>query len=340
MSPRPGVRQFIVGLVAIPLSALPFVAYLTMTPEGRLVRDKVSVVLSPPRLPQVTDRTAARMAGIAPRYSRGVMVLAYHGIGSSDAEGGFVISPERFGEHLVALRTAGMKFVTAAQVADAFEGRRRLPRNAVMVTFDDGRADAMMFADPLLEQADATATMFVIAGAATDPGVYYAGWDDIRAYAASGRWDIQSHTSSLHRQREVKPGVSLPALTSLAPKESIAEFRARVRTDLKSASSAIESHIGTRPVAFAYPFGAYGADRSNHPRIKATLRREIARYHSLGFQQDDQRTIPLATCGSDPLRLRRLEIGDWSGTQLLRRIRSAARRTKTPDCARGYRRAG
>jgi UDP-N-acetyl-D-glucosamine dehydrogenase len=99
-------------------------------------------------------------------------------------------------------------------------------------------------------------------------------------------------------------------------------------------------HLVTRPVAFAYPFGAYGADRSNHPRIKATLRREIARYHSLGFQQDDQRTIPLATCGSDPLRLRRLEIGDWSGTQLLRRIRSAARRTKTPDCARGYRRAG
>jgi peptidoglycan/xylan/chitin deacetylase (PgdA/CDA1 family) len=333
MSNRPTIRQIVVGLVALPLSALPFVGYLTLTPEGRLVRDKVMVSISPPRLPELSDAAEARIESIAPRYNGGVMVLAYHGIGSSDAEGGFVISPERFGKHLAVLRAAGMHFVTAAQVADAFKARRSLPRNAVMVTFDDGRADAMMFADPLLEQADATATMFVIADAAGDPGVYYAGWEDIKAYAASGRWDIQSHTSDLHREREVDSGGTLPALTSLAPHESIAEFRARVHADLQSASSAIEARTGTPPVAFAYPFGAYGADRNNHPRIEAVVRHEVARHYDLGFQQDDQDTIPLANCASDALLLRRLEVGDWSGVQLLARIRSAARRTKTPDCA-------
>ena len=260
------------------------------------------------------------------------MVLAYHGIGSANAEGGFVLSAERFGEHLVALRAAGVNFVTAAQVADSFTSGASLPPNAVMVTFDDGRADAMMFADPLLEQASAVATMFVITSAASEPGVYYAGWDDIETYARSGRWDIQSHTADLHREWEVDGGGYLPALTSVAADESMEEYGERVHTDLAQAASAIEAHTGTPPVAFAYPFGAYGADRTNDERIAQVLRAEVDRYHSLAFQQDDQHTVPLATCADDPLLLRRLEVEDWSGKKLLQRIGSSAQRTRPPDC--------
>ncbi len=46
----------------------------------------------------------------------------------------------------------------------------------------------MMFADPLLQQASMVATMFVITNAASEPGVYYAGWDDIQGIdRAAGR---------------------------------------------------------------------------------------------------------------------------------------------------------
>lgn len=325
-------RQFVVGLIALPLSVIPFVLYLTLTPEGRLVRDRVWVQIAPPKLPQLTSEQRADLLAVAPSYRDGVMVLAYHGIGSADAEGGFVLSEQRFGEHLVALRAAGANFVTAAQVADSFTSGTPLPPNAVMVTFDDGRADAMMFADPLLEQAHAVATMFVITGAAAQPGVYYAGWDDIERYARSGRWDIESHTDHLHRQWDVGDGRYLPALSSVAEGESIEEYRQRVDADLARASSAIEAHTGTRPVAFAYPFGAYGADRTNDERVAQILRSAVDRYYALAFQQDDQETIPLATCRENPLLLRRLEVGDWSGKELLQRIAASAQRTRTPDC--------
>ncbi len=196
----PPLRQLVAGLVALPLSALPFVAYTTFTPEGRLVRDRALVALSPPSLPRLDAVHRAAVRRHAPRYHGGVMVLAYHGIGSaSDGEGGFVVSPGRFGEHLAAMKEAGLRAVTATQVADAFREGRPLPPNAVMITFDDGRADAMMFADPLLEQAGMPATMFVISGAASRPGVYYASWDRVDGYAESGRWDIQSHTAESHR---------------------------------------------------------------------------------------------------------------------------------------------
>ncbi|MGH9178477.1 MAG: polysaccharide deacetylase family protein [Acidimicrobiales bacterium] len=328
---RGGLGQLLAGLVAIPLSAVPFVGYASLTPEGRLVRDRAMVALFPPSLPQLAAHVAKAAASAVPRYTGQVMSLAYHGIGSgSDGEGGFVVSPSRFGEHLATLKAAGMHAVTARQVAEAFEGGRPLPAKAVLLSFDDGRTDAMMFADPLLQQAGMAATMFVITGAAEDPGIYYASWDKLAGYAKSGRWDLQSHTAALHREQEAAGGGKLPALTSLAPGESLAEFRARIRADLSEATGAITSRTGRRPVAFAYPFGAYGAERTNDPRIQAVLREEVGRRYAIAFHQDEQDRVPLAGPDDESLGIRRLEVGNWSGLQLLQRIAGAVRRSVPP----------
>jgi peptidoglycan/xylan/chitin deacetylase (PgdA/CDA1 family) len=316
-----------VGLLALPLSVLPFGAYATMTPEGRLLRAKVTVALSPPTLPRLSAAQVTAARAGAPRYRDAVMSLVYHGIGSAsdNRDGRFVLSPERFGEHLATLRAAGMHAVTARQVAAAFAGGPALPPNAVMITFDDGRADAVLYADPLLEQARMRATMFVITEQATQPGVYYASWDRLEAASRSGRWDLQSHTASLHHEQRVPGGRMLPSLTSLGAEESVADYRARVRNDLARASAALQAHTGVRPVAFAYPFGAYGADRTNAPAIRAVLRDEVLRQYRVAFHQDDQLTVPVLTGSDTPNELRRLEVGDWSGPALLARIRLAAR---------------
>lgn len=327
-APRRLRHQFIAGLIALPLSVVPFLAYGALTAEGRLVRDRVVVALRPPKLPMLTEAEKRVAATRAPRYRDGVMVLAYHGIGSSDGEGGFVVTPGRFAEHLAALREAKMNVVTAAQVARAFAAGSRLPENAVMLSFDDGRADAMMFADPLLEEARMSATMFVIGSAASQPGVYYASWGSIEAYSRSGRWDIQSHTSASHREWRVEDGRMLPVLTSLAPRESLGRFRTRVRADLAAAAAAIAERTGRRPTAFAYPFGAYGAERTNHPAIRTIVREEVGRQYALAFHQDEQATVTLANQSHDPLGLRRLEVGNWSGLGLLEQISAAARRTR------------
>lgn len=319
------LRQAMVGLVALPLSVVPFLAYGTFTPEGRLVRDRIRVVLAPPRLPELTTGEEEAAVAAAPRYQGRVMHLVYHGIGSgSDGEGGFVVPPESFGEHLATLRAAGMQAVTAAQVAEAFGGGTPLPDHAVMISFDDGRTDAIMWADPLLEQAGMTATMFVISGAAARPGVYYAGWDRLKSAARSGRWDIQAHTDDSHREHQAAGGGSLPRLTSLAPGESLEEYRRRVADDLDRNRSAIEAHIGRLPVAFAYPFGAYGAERTNDPGIRSILAEEVVARFALAFHQDDQDSIPLADPTQDRIGLRRLEVGDWTGLELLQRIGDAA----------------
>jgi peptidoglycan/xylan/chitin deacetylase (PgdA/CDA1 family) len=334
LTDRRWARQAIVGLLMLPLSLLPFMAYFKLTPEGRLLWEKFQVALFKPHMPELSPAEIQWAQTHAPHYEGAVSVLVYHGIGSDgDQDGGFSISPGEFGRHLATLKAAGMHVVTARQVAEAFAGKRTLPSNAVVLSFDDGRADALMYADPLLKEAGMRATMFVIAHAAEDPGIYYVGWDKLREYADSGRWDIESHSANSHHEQWVIGDRWLPALTSILPHETISEYTDRVYGDLRVASDEIERHIGKRPVAFAYPFGAHGTERVNDPRLGEILRDAVTQNYALAFDQDDQSSLPLAMCSQDPTSIRRLEVGDWSAQTLIQKIAQAAARTRLARAA-------
>ena len=321
--------QTLIGILMIPVSLVPFGLYLRNTAEGRLLWTRATLQFFPPRLPEV--RVAA--AGSLRPYGDAVAVLVYHGIGgTSDAEGRFSLSVSRFGEQLASLRAAGMNFVTARELAERFERGLPPPPNAVMITFDDGRAEAMMLADPLLRQARAQATMFVITDVLDDPGIFYASRDALEGYARSGRWDLESHTAGLHDTQATSLG-DLPLLTSLARDGTLGECAQGVREDLNRADATLGEITGHRPVAFAYPFGAYGGDRTNDVRIRATLRALLTDRYQIAFQQDDQATVPPVRCTDPRMELRRLDVEPWSGPQLLERIAAMQARTwPTPGC--------
>ncbi|HEX5616490.1 MAG TPA: polysaccharide deacetylase family protein [Acidimicrobiia bacterium] len=330
-------RQQLVGLLALPLSLLPFVAYFANTAEGQVLWARTRLQFSEPQLPTLSPADAAYVERAVPDYEGAAAVLVYHGVGSApDGESEQTMSPERFGEHLATLRAAGMQPITVTDLARARAQGRPLPPRAVLITFDDGRAEAMLWADPLLEQAGMRATMFVITSAASEPGVYYASWSELRAYARSGRWDLQSHTDDHHRMLETAAG-SLPALTSRRDGETLAEYEARVEEDLRVASDELFEATGTRPIAFAYPFGAHGTERTNDPDIRDALRRALrASGIELAFHQDEQASVPLVGCQRRGFNLRRLDVGDWTPRQLADRLAQVVGDTHpSTSCVRG-----
>ena len=324
-----GTRQALIGLVALPLSTLPFVAYAQFTPQGSLLSAKIHVALRPPELPQFDSAAVAAMRARAPRWSGRAAVLVYHGMGAPTAEQQWSISPSRFAEQIATLKASGMNPVTAADLARSRSGEGVLPDNAVLISFDDGRTDAFLWADPVLEQADWKATMFVITSAAEQNSLYYENWKHVAERAGTGRWDIQSHSAAMHVEQAVASGPPLPALTSLTPGESLAAYQSRVADDLDTSVGAIEEHVGAAPQAFAYPFGAYGAERVNDPRLRSVLANELRQRFELGFEQDDQGSVPLTGCSGDALLIRRLEVGDWSGTQLIDHLGEMAAERKS-----------
>jgi peptidoglycan/xylan/chitin deacetylase (PgdA/CDA1 family) len=72
------------------------------------------------------------------------------------------VKPQRFAEHLEILRKHGRP-MQLHQLAQALRDGN-LPRRALVVTFDDGYADNLYTAKPLLERFEVPATIFVTTG--------------------------------------------------------------------------------------------------------------------------------------------------------------------------------
>jgi hypothetical protein len=80
--------------------------------------------------------------------------------------------------------------------------------------------------------------------------------------AASGRWDIESHTYLTHYRGLSAAKLVQPALTTrqwlpaLGRAETFAEFERRVTSDIDRSIADIVAHGMPRPALFAYPYGS------------------------------------------------------------------------------------
>jgi len=97
------------------------------------------------------------------RIFGGSLVLGYHRVveASSDPYA-LCVAPRRFAEQLEVLRAVARPVSLRELLNGVHE--RRVPPGAVAVTFDDGYADNLSNALPLLEQYEVPATVFVTSG--------------------------------------------------------------------------------------------------------------------------------------------------------------------------------
>lgn len=117
-----------------------------------------------------------RLLGRRLTGNSGAFVLLYHCVDRRARDPwGLTVSPERFAEQLAVLRSHAhpMSLEAFAQARLA----RTLPRNAVAVTFDDGYADNLHNARPLLERFDIPATVFLATGYAGRGLPFW--WDEV-----------------------------------------------------------------------------------------------------------------------------------------------------------------
>src|SRR5262249_15981713 len=97
------------------------------------------------------------------RFDCKALILMYHGVAEvgSDAWSLFV-TPQHFAEDLEVLRKHGRP-MRLRRLAQAF-GNVSLASRSVVVTFDDGYANNLHNARPLLERYDIPATVFLTTG--------------------------------------------------------------------------------------------------------------------------------------------------------------------------------
>jgi len=133
-----------------------------------------------------TERSAVAAAPVT-RVWDGVPVLMYHRIDADvprDAVGrDLTIEPGAFAAQLRYLHERHIAAITAADlIARLARGER--PRNVVVLTFDDGYADAATAALPLLRSYGARGTFYVSSGFIGTP--HHLSWRQMRALRSDG----------------------------------------------------------------------------------------------------------------------------------------------------------
>lgn len=126
-------------------------------------------------------REVAQRLGMAARQSvtrflDSGLILLYHRVAHVDPDPwSLAVKPAHFAEHLEILRRACVP-LTIEQLAEAME-RGSVPHRAAVITFDDGYADNLHAARPLLERHDVPATVFIATGTLGSEREFW--WDEL-----------------------------------------------------------------------------------------------------------------------------------------------------------------
>lgn len=173
-----------------------------------------------------------------------VPILMYHSVAGCPppATRRLSVSPGAFEAQIAFLVNHGFTGVTFSELADAFLNGSALPERPVVLTFDDGYADFVSAAWPVLERHQFPATVFVTTGWMADAGPNAKGRpldkmlnrSQVRALASLGM-EIGAHSHGHPK---------LDELSDAALRQELADSR-----DLLA--DCISAPVG----ALAYPFG-------------------------------------------------------------------------------------
>ena len=228
-----------------------------------------------------------------------VPILMYHQITASPPPGytRYTVTPGQFGRQMRWLSARGYTTLTLDALRRCRAGTQPWPPRPVVITIDDGYAEAVRYALDVLQVHGFTATVFLVAGAmggssSWDMGVSMpvAGWDAAREMVSAG-FTCGSHSITHAR------------LDTLAPDACAREVReSRLR---------LEDGLGVAVTHFAYPYGAVNAD----------VRRLVA---ESGYVTGCSATLDLSSERDDELLLPRVLIvrGD-SFADFVCRLRTA-----------------
>ena len=260
-----------------------------------------------------------------------VPVLVYHGI-TKDSDR-FNVTLGNFKSQMFALKKAGYQTITLNEFIDFRNGIKELPKKSFLLTFDDGRIDSYVMADPILKAIDFTAVMYVTSYNSTNyienrKSHFYLSSENIRDMLKTKRWEIGSHAVqvdggfvSINSSGEEAPFLSNRKwIENESRLESIEEYKQRVYFEIADSKKQLEDEFSIIINSFSYPFGDYGQQAKNEILAVDTIRDSIKENYNIAFKQIWPNDGEYSSNYSfdDPIYLERFETPtNWSGDTLV-----------------------
>jgi peptidoglycan/xylan/chitin deacetylase (PgdA/CDA1 family) len=147
--------------------------------------------------------TARVVDAIRKKFQNGSAILLYHRVAELDRDPQLLaVSPANFAEHLQILRRKTNVVALRDMVRNLDSDSS--PRS-VALTFDDGYADNLIYAKPLLERYETPATVFVVSGhVGTDREFWWDDLDRLLLRSEDSGWSVEERTESEPRHVEYR----------------------------------------------------------------------------------------------------------------------------------------
>jgi len=182
----------------------------------------------------------ANRGGITDKGYQTVPVLCYHRFADS-CDSPLCMPADIFDRQMKYLKENGYRVIGPEELLDFLDYRKAIPKNAVMITVDDGYRSVYDVAYPILKKYGFTATLFIY--------VDYVGvsskamtWDLLRELKRKG-FTIGSHSvahSDLSRKKKT---------------EDEKAYLARLKEEISRSKAIIDHKLDQDTLIFSYPFG-------------------------------------------------------------------------------------
>ena len=163
-----------------------------------------------------------------------VPIIMYHSIDNPHHFSGIVVSPDHFRKQIKYLKKHRYNVISLDRLVTAIKEKKSLPKNSVVITFDDGYEDNYTNAFSILKEYNFPATIFVIVNLVGHEG--YVTWEQLREM---GKYGITTGSHTLDHVH--LPGVPL-------------EWQSH---QIKDSKKIIEEKLGHKIDYLAYPSGGF-----------------------------------------------------------------------------------
>jgi len=171
------------------------------------------------------------------RSADAVPILIYHRVDNAD-KNPTTLKVEDFDAQMKFLVDNGYHAIMPADLLDAWQHGKPLPKNPVVITFDDGHEDIYKNVFPILQKYNMRVTVFIVTNHIGMKD--YLSWDFVRALQAGGYMDFESHTMSYKDLTKLKGD--------------------KLWNEIYGSKQAIEWYLKKPAKFIAYPEGKYTLD--------------------------------------------------------------------------------
>ena len=185
-----------------------------------------------------------------------VPIIMYHLVTENTRyQGKHGISPAELKSDLQYLKDNDYNTIVIQDLINFVEKGKNLPKNPIVLTFDDGNASDHKYLFPLLQEFEMKAVISIL-GKTTDeitqqqaenPSATYPNltWGQVIEMHKSGIVEVQSHGYNVHGK----------AGSGKLRKESGPAYHQRLSEDLQKLQDRCQEHLGSKPTTFCYPLG-------------------------------------------------------------------------------------